>query len=224
MISIILPTYNEVKNIPRLVRKIHTVINNCEIIIVDDNSPDGTGKIAQELANKGKVKVIHRKKRLGLSTAVVAGFRKAQGDIIGVMDADLSHPPEVIPKLVDVILKKKADFVIGSRLVKGGGVTKWPLRRKLISMTATSMARMLTNIRDPLSGFFFVKRETVNKIKFTSKGYKICLEILVRGRYKSIKEIPYIFNVRRAGASKLNIFEYYKFIIDWIRLMISNGN
>jgi len=218
-ISIILPTYNERRNIGPIVRQILSILPDAEIIIIDDNSPDKTGRIADILADKYGVCVIHRKKRLGLSTAVVAGFKKVKHDIIGVMDADLSHPPEMIPKLLEPILAGRSDFVIASRHLRGGGTLGWPIHRKLISRTATIMARKLTNVSDPMSGFFFLKKDVIKNIRFTSRGYKIGLEILVRGKYRKLKEIPYVFRGRDYGASKLNIKEYYKFLIDWLKLL-----
>ncbi len=219
-ISIILPTFNERKNIGILVDKISKIIPKAEIIIIDDNSPDGTGKIADELAKKYHITVIHRKKRLGLSTAVVAGFKAAKGDIIGVMDADLSHPPEIIPKLTEPIIKNKADFAIGSRNIKGGSVEKWPFQRKMISKIASLMARVLTSVRDPMSGLFFLKRDVIKNIDFTSEGYKICLEVIVKGKYRMILEVPYVFRDRSVGTSKLNLKEYIKYLIDWFRLVV----
>lgn len=223
-LSIILPTFNERKNLNILVKKIFTIIPKAELIIIDDNSPDGTGTLADRLAKKYPLKVIHRKRRLGLSTAVIEGFKVAKGNIIGVMDADLSHPPEMIIELIEPIIKNKSDFVIGSRNIKGGSVEVWPFHRKLISKIATLMAKPLTNIKDPLSGLFFLKREVINSINFTSKGYKICLEIIVKGRYKRIMEIPYVFGGRFAGTSKLNFREYLRYIADWFRLVIYKLN
>ncbi|MFW9876718.1 MAG: polyprenol monophosphomannose synthase [Candidatus Thorarchaeota archaeon] len=218
-VSIILPTFNERKNLSRLVKKIFAIRPKTELIIIDDKSPDGTGRLADKLAKEYPLKVIHRKRRLGLSTAVIEGFKVAKGNIIGVMDADLSHPPELIPSLIEPIIKNKSDFVIGSRIIKGGSVEVWPFHRKLISRTATLMAKPLTLIKDPLSGFFFLKRDIINNINFASRGYKICLEIIVKGRYKNIIEVPYIFRTRTVGASKLNAKEYFNYFIDWVNLI-----
>ena len=121
--------------------------------------------------------------------------------------------------MINYIEKNKTNFVIGSRLIKGGRVKNWPFSRKIISIIATIMAKLLTNVKDPMSGFFFLKKEVINNIKFTSKGYKICLEILVKGKYDKVIEIPYIFNNRKYGKSKLNFNEYIKYLIDWIRLI-----
>ena len=218
--SIILPTYNERNNIEKLILELIKINSEFEIIIIDDNSPDGTGKIIDKLKKTySNIKVIHRKKRLGLSSAIIQGFKVANGNIIGVMDADLSHPTNIINKMINYIEKNKTNFVIGSRLIKGGRVKNWPFSRKIISIIATIMAKLLTNVKDPMSGFFFLKKEVINNIKFTSQGYKICLEILVKGKYDEIIEIPYVFNNRKYGKSKLNVNEYKKYLIDWIKLI-----
>ena len=135
------------------------------------------------------------------------------------MDADLSHPPEIIPELIKPIKENKADLIIGSRNIKGGSVEVWPLRRKLVSKVATLMAKPLTDAKDPMSGLFFLKKEVIKDIKFKSKGYKLCLEILVKGKYNKILETPYVFRNRKIGKSKLNIKEYIKYLIDWFVLM-----
>lgn len=223
MISVIIPTYNEKENIKNLIVEISNIFKKNkikgEIIIVDDNSPDGTGKIAENLSKKYPVKVLHRKGKLGLSSAVVAGFKAAKGNILGVMDADFSHPPEIIPKLIKPILDENIDFVIGSRHVKGGGMENWPLLRKIISKGATLLARTVTNVKDPMSGLFFLKKSVIKNIKFDSKGFKICLEILVKGNYKTVNEVPYIFKDRRAGKSKLGAGEYFNYLITLMRLL-----
>ncbi|MDO8740146.1 MAG: polyprenol monophosphomannose synthase [Candidatus Woesearchaeota archaeon] len=223
MISIIIPTYNEKENIKNLIAEISNIFKKNkikgEIIIVDDNSPDGTGKIAENLSKKYSVKVLHRKGKLGLSSAVVAGFKAAKGSILGVMDADFSHPPEIIPELIKPILNENIDFVIGSRHVKGGGIENWPLLRKLISKGATLLAKTVTNVKDPMSGLFFLKKSVIKGIKFDSKGFKICLEILVKGSYKTVKEVPYIFKDRRVGKSKLGAGEYLNYVVTLARLI-----
>ena len=160
-VSIILPTYNERNNIKKIVQEILKIDSKFEIIIIDDNSPDGTGKIIDKLKIKySNIKVIHRKKRLGLSSAIIQGFKIASGNIIGVMDADLSHPTNMINKMINYIEKNKTNFIIGSRLIKGGKVKNWPFSRKIISIIATIMAKLLTNVKDPMSGFFFFKKRS----------------------------------------------------------------
>jgi len=214
LISIIIPTYNEIENIELLIYRIDQGLKGIsyEAIIVDDNSPDGTGEKAETLGKHFPVRVIHREGRLGLASAVLKGFELARGDILGFMDADLSHPPEVIPKLITPILKEGVDIVVASRLVKGGGVVgDWPQTRHLNSYVATFLAKPLTSVNDSMSGFFFLKRSVIEGVELIPRGYKIGLEILVKGRYKEAKEIPFTFDNRGGGKSKLNLkimFEY----------------
>lgn len=174
-----------------------------EIVIVDDNSPDGTGARAEELAKSHNMKVLHRSGKLGLSSAVLEGFAAASGNILVVMDADLSHPPEKIPEMVRQITEGKAEMVVGSRHVPGGSIENWPFYRKLVSKGATLLARPLTKVRDPMSGFVAVKRSVVDGVKLDPVGYKIGLEILVKGTYSNVVEVPIHFANRKAGQSKL---------------------
>lgn len=217
-IAIVLPTYNERKNLARLVREIFRFVAYAKLIIVDDNSPDGTGEVADELAKKYDIKVIHRKGKLGLSSAVAEGFKHARTDIIGVMDSDLSHPPEVIPKLLKEMLRKDADIAIGSRNIEGGSVEVWTFYRKLVSRVATVLAMPLTRVKDPLSGFFFLRRKVINGVRINSRGYKILLEILVKGKYAKAVEVPYVFRDRSVGQSKLNYKQYWLYLWDLARL------
>jgi len=213
--SIIIPTYNEKENLPLLAEKIFKVFKESsidgEVVVVDDNSPDGTGKIAEKLKKKYKVQVLHRKAKLGLSSAVLDGIKIAKGDVIGVMDADGSHPPEEIPKFFDAI-ENGSDFAIGSRYKKGGKIGDWELKRKIVSKGAKLLAKPLTNISDPLSGFFFFRKNLINGIELNPKGFKIGLEILVKSKHKKIVEIPHTFIVRRKGESKLKLVEYINYL------------
>lgn len=217
--SIVLPTYNEGKNLIKLVDEIVKIYPCCQIIIVDDNSPDGTGFIADGLAKKYKcISVIHRPKRLGLSSAVYSGFLECKNDIIGVMDADFSHPSYMIGKLVKKI-ELGHDIAIASRYIKNGRVERWSIDRMFISAIATIMGRFLVDIKDPMSGFFFMKKNIIEHFKIKSKGYKILLEILVKSNTKSTVEIGYIFRTRKIGKSKLNTKEYIRYLDDWLRLV-----
>ncbi len=193
--SIIIPTYNEAENIKILIPKIKQLTRklNIEIIVVDDNSPDGTYKVAKKLATKA----ILRTKR-GLATAVIEGFRHASGNIIIVMDADLSHPPELIPKLI----KAMDNHLLAIATRKQ--TKNWPLKRKITSTIATSLARPLTKAKDPMSGFFALKKSAIPK-NLKPLGYKILLELIVRSNIKNYVEIPFIFKDRELGKSKLTI-------------------
>jgi dolichol-phosphate mannosyltransferase len=205
-----------------LVRRVHQACSSAgmeaEIIIVDDNSPDGTGAYAEELGRSFNVKVIHRSGKLGLSSAVLEGFAKASGSILVVMDADLSHPPESIPRMVSKIEAGEADVVVGSRYVEGGGAENWPYRRKLISKGATILARPLTKIKDPMSGFFALKRSVIEGVALDPVGYKIGLEVIVKGHVSKVAEVPILFANRKAGKSKLGGFEMLRYIDHVTRL------
>ena len=161
MLSIVVPTYNEKENIPELIKRIFKVLgeNNIdgEVVIVDDNSPDGTAKVAEELSKDYNVQVIVRKDERGLSSAAIRGMEDAKGEILCVIDADLSHPPEVIPDMLKQITEGKVELVIGSRRVAGGGIENWPMKRKVVSKCASLIARPLTKVKDPMSGFFMLK-------------------------------------------------------------------
>jgi len=214
-VSIIIPTYNERENLPILLEKIFRVFKensiDGEVVVVDDASPDNTGKVADRLVKRYKnIRVLHRETKSGLSSAVLDGIEIAKGDIIGVMDADLSHPPEEIPRFLKAM--KKADFAIGSRYKKGSRIEDWNLKRKIISRSAKLLAKPLTNISDPLSGFLFFRKNLIKGIKLDPKGFKIGLEILVKARPKKIVEIPHTFIGRKKGESKLKAVEYLNYL------------
>ena len=223
-LSITVPTYNEKENIEILLNKIFTEFKehkiNGEIIIVDDNSPDGTGKIVESLKKKHKnLKIIHRTGKLGLSSAVLKGFFVSKGEVLGVMDADLSHPPEKIPEMFSIIKKKEADFVIGSRYIKRGRIEGWNFKRKAMSKVATLLAKPFTNVKDPMTGFFMIKSECLKGRKFNPKGFKILLELIIKAKYKKIKEVPIVFVNRTKGKSKVGtneIFSYLKNLVGYL--------
>ena len=223
-LSLVIPTYNEKENIQKLINVVQKEFrdNNIdgEIIVVDDNSPDGTGKILDRLSKQNKnIKVIHRKGKLGLSSAVLEGWKIARGEVFGVMDADLSHPPEKIKELFLAIKKGEADFTIGSRYIKGGKIAGWNFKRKAMSKTATLLARIYTNVKDPMTGFFMIKKDCIKDIKLNPKGFKILLEIIIKGRYNKIKEIPIKFINRVEGKSKAGIKEiisYFQNLIGYL--------
>jgi dolichol-phosphate mannosyltransferase len=217
MVTIVLPTYNERRNLEGLVRSI-VRLQRASVIIVDDNSPDGTGELAERLAGKFPIRVIHREKRMGLSSAVVAGFKASKDDIIGVMDADLSHPPEALPRMIKLVAENRADIVVGSRKVEGGRVEVWPLSRRIMSWGATMLARPLTDVRDPMSGFFVLRRRVIKDVELSSRGYKILLEVLVKGNYRKAVEVPYVFKNRGVGQSKLGPRQYFQYLTDLSRL------
>lgn len=212
-LSIILPTYNEAENIEHAIRFLRAACDGLspEIVVVDDASPDGTAQIAGPLADR----VIVRRGERGLSGAVLAGFRQASGDIFLVTDADLSHDISRIPEMYCMV-QDGYDLVIGSRYMDAGGIEHWPLSRRIISLGATWVARQyFPFVTDPVSGFFAVKRGVVEGMDH-SAGFKILLDILARGRYRSVAEIPYVFRNRKKGTSKLTLKVINEFL-DQIR-------
>jgi dolichol-phosphate mannosyltransferase len=205
-ISIIIPTYNEKENIRKIIPEIDKNMDDYdyEILVVDDDSPDGTWKTAEKMSKEyPAVKVIRRKDERGLSSAVIKGFKMAKGDILCVIDADLSHPPSKLPEVIKPIIEGVGEMVIASRYTEGGGTEGWPAKRRMISKSATLLARFVTSVKDPMSGFIALKKEVIKGVKLNPIGYKIGLEIIARGNYKNIVEVPFIFKDRKYGESKL---------------------
>ncbi len=216
-VSVVSPTYNEAGGVEKLISSLTDVFAKAgirgEIVIVDDNSPDGTGAIVDRLSATYPVRCVHRAGKLGLSSAVIDGWKTCDAPILGVMDADFSHDPAIIPELVGSIRRGECELAIGSRYVKGGGITNWPLRRRITSSVAISLARPLTPVKDITSGYFFCKRSVIEGVTLDPIGFKIGLEVIVKGKYEKAKEVPYVFTDRTHGSSKLNsgeIFNYLK--------------
>ena len=207
----VVPTYNEKDGLAELTRALFDAAGAAglalELVIVDDNSPDGTGAIADQLAETYRVKVLHRAGKLGLGTAVVAGFGVASADVVGVMDADFSHPPALVPRMYAVYRATEADVLVASRYVPGGSTPNWPTSRKIMSRSACMAARGLSPIRDAASGFFLIKRSIATGVTIKAGGFKICLELIVRGWPTRLVEIPYQFDDRELGESKMSYRE-----------------
>ena len=208
MVSIIVPCYNEKDNVSLLIKRLEQVLVNNgidgEIIIVDDDSPDGTSEAVLKIKERyNNLEVIIRKDEKGLGTAVVEGFKKAKGEILVVMDADLSHPPETIPALIAPIKDGICQIAIGSRYVEGGRIEGMPLSRLIISRITSYIGRLIVKVSDPFTGFFALKRSIIENMPLRPKGFKIGFEIIIKGSYKRIIEIPYIFQNRKYGKSKL---------------------
>jgi putative flippase GtrA len=216
MVSVVIPTYNEKDNIQKLIPMIFQVFKkaeiNAEVIVVDDNSPDRTWKAAEELAKEKKlpVRVVRRKGKLGLSSAVIEGFKAAKGDALGVMDADHSHPVDVLPDMVKGL--ERYDMTVGSRHVKGGDIENWTTKRKIISKVAITMAKPLTKLKDTTSGYFMVRRDVLEGPELNSRGFKICLEVAVKSGAR-IKEVPIVFKDRLHGESKLGSSVMWDYIV-----------
>lgn len=227
-VTIVIPTYNEKENISIIIPRISEVLGKkCEyeILIVDDNSPDGTWKYAKLLALKYPVRVYRRIGKRGLASAIVEGIMRAKFESVIVMDADMQHPPESLVDLVSAL--KKNDLVIASRYIPGGGIKGWSKMRLLISKGAIFLAHSFLprtrHITDPVSGFFGLKKDVIRGTRLNVLGYKILLEIIMKGKYKSVIEIPYTFGTRVHGESKLSratIMDYIKHVA---LLMIQMG-
>jgi dolichol-phosphate mannosyltransferase len=219
MISVIVPTLNECDNIEPLLRR----ILQCkpppnEIVFVDDSSTDGTRERIRSFAASAAVRLIERDaSAFGLSGAVIAGARAAQGDLLVVMDADLSHPPEKIAELVRPILEGRADMVIGSRYVPGASTPGWPLWRKIMSRIAAAAAYPLTGVHDSMCGFFAMRRTTLLELTPFATGFKIAFEAIVQGGEKlRVLEIPIVFHDRARGTSKMNFGVALRFALRWL--------
>jgi len=227
-VSIIVPSYNERDNVRPLLTRIHAALAgyDYEVIVVDDNSQDGTIDIVNSLAGEFPVRLLVRTEERGLSTAVIHGIRHAGGSIIGVMDADLQHPPEKLPDLVKAI-ESGADMAFGSRYVPGGGVPHWSTLRKIISRGASLIAHVLLpavrRVKDPMSGFFMFRRDRVDPDVLKPIGYKIAMEILLLGRFENVVEVPYVFEDRSAGASKLKASTQIEYLRHILSLMVRTG-
>lgn len=222
-LALVIPTLNEEGNIAALLDRVRAALEITEIpfeiLVVDDDSRDRTGAIVSALAEEDpRVRLIVRKGQRGLSGAIVDGWRNTDADILGVMDADLQHPPEVLPVLCRAIACGR-DLAIGSRYTPGGGIGDWNFLRKLLSSAAVwatwPLQRHGVRAHDPMSGFFLVRRECVQNIAFQRVGFKLLLEILIRSRVASVEEIPFAFGLRSEGESKAN----FKVGWDYARLL-----
>ena len=216
-LALVVPTYNERDRLSELVRAIFDAYDAAgidgELVIVDDNSPDGTGALADELALRWPIRVLHRAGKLGLGTAVVEGFAAASAEIVGVIDADLSHPPALVPRMLQVMQQEGADMVIGSRYIPGGGTSHWEQSRVLMSKAACLLARGLTPVRDATSGFFLMRRDHARGVTISAGGFKICLEVLIRSEPALVIEVPYVFKGRTVGESKMNLKEAAGYLV-----------
>ena len=210
-LSVVVPTYREALNLRELVERLTAAFSSKgiegEVIVVDDNSNDGTEELCKELEETYPVRLFVRREERGLATAVIHGMRRAQGRVLLCMDADLSHPPESVPELYRAVHAGECDIAIGSRYVEGGSVEEgWGLFRWLNSKVATSLARGLTAVKDPMGGFFAIRRTVFDSAPpLHPLGYKILLELLAKCPKARAKELPIEFKDRKFGESKLNL-------------------
>lgn len=225
-VSIVVPTYQEADNLQVLIPRVFSALGQsgieAELIIVDDNSGDGTDKVVEAAAERHPVRLITRTTERGLSSAVVRGFEEARHDIFVCMDADLSHPPESLAPVIAPVAAGSAEFCLGSRYAQGGSTADdWGLLRWINSRVATLMALPLVRVRDPMAGFFCTRREVVDRARkagLNPIGYKIGLEILVKGGCKNVTEIPIHFEDRLHGKSKLTLRQQLQYVQHVLRL------
>jgi dolichol-phosphate mannosyltransferase len=230
-LSLILPTYNEADNIQPIIVILSQLLDSVipykyELIVVDDNSPDLTWKIATELSiDYPQLRVMRRITEKGLSTAVIRGWQVARGEILGVIDADLQHPPEVLLELLGQ-MERGADLAVASRHVEGGGVSEWSWIRRFLSRGAQILGLIILpetigRLSDPMSGYFMLRREKIVDKILSPVGYKILIEVAARGKIDWIAEAGYVFRERQAGASKVTWKQYVEYLQHLLKLRLS---
>jgi dolichol-phosphate mannosyltransferase len=231
--SLVIPTFNEAKNIAAMLRLLDDLLrpvfgDRFELIVVDDNSPDETWRIAGEIASKiASVRVVRRQTERGLATAIIRGWQVASGAILGVIDADRQHPPDVLLPLLREI-GRGADLATGSRNVLGGGVSDWSLIRRILSRGAQLLGllilpEVLGRLSDPMSGVFLLRRQVIAGVQLDPLGYKILIEVLGRARVRWIAEVPYVFSEREEGESKVNSRVYVDYLKHLVKLRFARS-
>ncbi|MEG4026090.1 glycosyltransferase [Microcoleus sp. S13C4] len=226
--SLVIPTYNECKNVKTLVEKLSHLLDGCipgnyELIVVDDNSPDRTWEVALSLTPEyPQLRVMRREHERGLSTAVIRGWQAARGEVLGVIDADLQHPPETLLQLLAEI-QRGADLATASRHVGEGGVSDWSVVRRFLSRGAQTVGLVLLpgvvgRVSDPMSGYFMVRRTCIAGKTMNPAGYKILIEVLGRGDIRWIGEVGYVFQERQEGESKVTWKQYIEYLRHLLRL------
>lgn len=227
-LSLVIPTYNEGENTRIIIGLLAQILdkiipNQYELIVVDDDSPDLTWKIALDLLQEyPQLQVMRRIKERGLSSAVIRGWQVSQGEILGVIDADLQHPPEVLQGLL-TSMKEGADLAVASRHIAGGGVSEWSIVRRFLSRGAQVLGlivlpQVVGRVSDPMSGYFLVRRSKVTGAALHPMGYKILLEVLGRGSIDNIAEVGYVFQERLEGESKVTSKQYIDYLLHLARL------
>ena len=233
LLSLVIPTYNEGKNIAKIVDLLNQLLEEAipeayELIVVDDNSPDGTWEIATGLLSEyPQLRVMRRVEERGLSTAVIRGWQAARGEVLGVIDADLQHPPELLLKLWGEIVRG-GDLAVASRHVEGGGVSDWSPIRRFLSRGAQTLGlvilpEVIGRVSDPMSGYFMVRRNCIAGRTLSPVGYKILIEVIARGRVPWIGEVGYVFQERQEGESKVTAKQYVDYLRHLVRLRFSLG-
>ena len=227
-LSVVIPTFNEAANLRELIDRLTDLLDGplggaYELVVVDDDSPDRTWEVAAAaMADHPRVRVMRREGERGLSTAVVRGWQASRGDVLGVIDADLQHPPETMLALWREI-EAGADLAVASRHVAGGGVSDWAFHRRALSRGAQAVGLVvlpgvLGRVKDPMSGYFMVRRGVIAGRELSPLGYKILVEVLGRGDVGRIREVAYVFREREDGASKVTWRVYLAYLWHLVRL------
>jgi len=230
-LSIVLPTFNASKNILEMLTRLTRVLDQAfpadyEIVVVDDDSPDRTWELAQTLTTQfPQLRVMRRQRERGLSTAVIRGWQASRGEILAVIDADLQHPPEIAVELCHE-MGRGADLAVASRHVEGGGVSDWSILRRILSRAAQVLGLVILpgvvgRVSDPMSGFFMIRRTAIQGVTLNPLGYKILIEVLGRGKIRWIGEVPYVFQERVQGESKVTRRVYVDYLRHLLRLRLS---
>ncbi len=232
-LSLVIPTYNESQNIEKLIKALSSLLTpvmqcNYELIVVDDDSPDRTWEVAQSLEKEyPQLRVIRRQQERGLATAVLSGWQIALGNILGVIDGDLQHPPETLLKLLEAI-ENGVDLAVASRHVEAGGVSDWSIFRRVLSRGAQILGLiilpgLISRLSDPMSGYFLVQRHAITECDLNPIGYKILIEVIARGRVRQISEVGYVFQERQTGESKVTKQNYVDYLqhLFYLRLSLS---
>ena len=233
LLSLVIPTYKERDNIKNVVRMLSQLLDESipgdyELIVVDDDSPDRTWEVAESLTREYRqLQVMRRQNERGLSSAVIRGWQAARGRVLGVIDGDLQHPPEVLTQLLRAI-QKGADMAVASRHVDGGGVSSWSFVRRFLSRGAQLLGLIilpdvLGRVSDPMSGYFMVRRSSIAGATLNPVGYKILLEVIGRGKVREIAEVGYVFCERVKGESKVTSKQYTDYIHHLVRLRLGTG-
>jgi dolichol-phosphate mannosyltransferase len=230
-LSVIVPTFNEAMNVPSLVQRLCTLLDpqfgdRYEIIVVDDDSPDRTWERALTLALEyPRLRVMRRLGERGLSSAVIRGWQAAASDVLCVIDADLQHPPEIALDLFRTI-QRGADMAVASRHLTGGGVSDWAVTRRIVSRAAqliglVTLPGVVGRVSDPMSGYFMIRRSAIEGVELHPLGYKILIEVLARGKFAWIGEVPYVFQERAHGGSKATLKVYADYLGHLLRLRVA---
>lgn len=231
--SLVVPTYNERANIVNIVSILSQLLDgfmprDYELIVVDDDSPDGTWEVAASLMPEyPQLRVMRRTRERGLSSAVIRGWQVAKGQVLGVIDGDLQHPPQVLLQMLSAI-DKGADLAVASRHVEGGGVSSWSIVRRFLSRGAQLVGLLVLpgvvdRVSDPMSGYFMLRRSCILGKTLNPVGYKILIEVLGRGNVRQIAEVGYVFQERKEGESKVTWKQYRDYLHHLLRLRLSQG-